>query len=47
MQTDKLVHAQQKLYNGKTKDIDKNLKALIKAQKEAILARKIDDELER
>lgn len=47
MDYSKLVEAQKRLYNGKTKDIEKNLKALIRAEKEFALAKHIDDELER
>ena len=47
MHNHKILRAEEKLYHGKVKDIDKNLKALIRAQKDAALAHKLDDELER
>ncbi|MBQ9790193.1 MAG: hypothetical protein IJW24_01185 [Clostridia bacterium] len=47
MDNRKILRAEEKLYNSKIKDIDKNLKALIRAQKDAILASRLDDELER
>lgn len=42
-----LETATQNLYNSDINDIDKNLKALLRAQKESSLAKRIDDELER
>ena len=42
-----LYTAQTNLYNSKVKDLDKNLKALLRSEKECALAKKIDDSLER
>ena len=41
-----LIEAQRRLYHGETKNIDKNLRKLLRAEKEYALARRIDDELE-
>ena len=38
---------QERLYNSKLEDLDKNLKALLRAEKERALAKRIDDQLER
>ena len=42
-----LETAQENLYNSKLKDLDKNLKALLRTEKENALAKRIDDSLER
>ena len=47
MRNEKILQAEKRLYNGKIKDIDKNLKALIRAQKDAAIGKQIDDELQR
>ena len=44
---EKLLSAENKLYNDDIKYIDKNLKNLIRTQKDIAIAHKIDDELER
>ena len=46
MENKKLLTAQEKLYNSPVKKIDKNLKNLLRTQKEIALAKRIDDELE-
>ena len=46
MDTEKLLAAENALYNSPIKDLDKNLKKFIKAQKEFALSQLIDDELE-
>ena len=47
MSNQKLIDAQNALYSGNVKDIDRNLKSLLRVQKEIALAHKLDDELER
>ena len=42
-----LETAQNNLYTSDIKDLDKNLKNLLRAEKEYALARRIDDSLER
>ena len=42
-----LITAQKRLYASEIKDLDKNIKNLLKAEKESALAKKIDDSLER
>ncbi len=42
-----LETAQENLYTSNIKNLDKNLKALLRAEKEVALAKRIDDELER
>lgn len=42
-----LKTAQNNLYNSEIKNLDKNLKNLLRAEKEVALAKRIDDELER
>ena len=42
-----LETAQNNLYTSDIKDLDKNLKNLLRAEKEYALARRIDDRLER
>jgi len=42
-----LYKAEENLYNSDIKHIDKNLKALLRIEKELALAKRIDDELER
>lgn len=42
-----LKNAQNNLYNSEIKNLDKNLKNLLRAEKEVALAKRIDDELER
>ena len=43
----KLTSLREKLYSSNVKNIDKNLKNLLRAEKEMALARRIDDELQR
>ena len=43
----KLLEAENKLYNSKLNKLDKNLKNLIRTQRDIASAYKIDDELER
>ena len=47
MDIQKIIKAEEKLYTSSIKNIDQNLKSLIRIQKEVYLAQKIDDELER
>ena len=47
MSNNDLLNAQERLYFGEIQDIDKNLKAYIKAQKEYYISKQIDDEIER
>ena len=42
-----LSTAQQNLYDSDINHLDKNLKALLRAEKELALAKRIDDSLER
>lgn len=42
-----LKTAQDNLYNSEIKNLDKNLKTLLRTEKEVALAKLIDDELER
>lgn len=39
--------AQEKLYQSKINDLDKNLNNLLRMEKEIALAKRIDDQLER
>jgi len=47
MQNNKINEAENNLYNSKIKNIDKNLKNLIRTQKKVLSSHTIDDELER
>jgi len=42
-----LQTAQENLYKSDIKNLDKNIKALLRAEKESALAKRIDDCLER
>ena len=42
-----LQTAQENLYKSDIKNLDKNIKALLRAEKESALAKRIDDFLER